>query len=580
MERTPEPEKEDDVVKTASVVSPGAETAQSGHSRTDSKVDADFAFLTIPKDGLAGLKQNWRNDIVSGFILFLIALPLSLGIAMASGMPPMAGIIGAVIGGICVSQMSGSFVTINGPAAGLIVVIAGAVEDLGGGMHGYRATLTAIVVAGAVLFVLGRLKAGELGKFFPSSVVHGMLASIGMIIILKQLPIMLGVAPPAKEPVMLLMKLPYTISHFNPHVALIGVVSMLILIVHGMIKLPMLKKVPAPILVVVVACAIGQAFGMTTAHDYSFMGQTYAIVPDKMLVHLPTDFSKALSSPDWSAFSLSLFYKSVFSITLIQGIETVLSCAAVDKLDPFKRKANLSKDLSAVGIGSVISGMFGGLPMIAEIVRSTANIANGARTRYSNFFHGVFVLVFVLTATAMLNRIPLAALAALLVFTGYRLSSPKVFKETHQIGWEQTLLFVTTIVITLSTDLLIGVFSGVAVKLLLHVLRGVKPGELFKAQVKSETMPDGTVVIRIQSAAVFSNYMAIKKIIDKVPPGQNVIFELDRVSFVDHTVMEHLHDFEHDQSHTGGHVVIKGLDLHKTTSNHPAASRKLVNHAN
>ena len=181
------------------------------------------SITVLPADRLAGLKQNWKTDIVSGFILFLIALPLSLGIAMASGMPPMAGIIGAMIGGLFVSQISGSYVTINGPAAGLIVVILTSVDRLGGGSQGYHATLAAIVISGVLLFVMGLFKAGELGKFFPASVVHGMLASIGIVIMLKQFPVMLGVAPPAKEPIELLLKLPFTISHANPEIAAIGI---------------------------------------------------------------------------------------------------------------------------------------------------------------------------------------------------------------------------------------------------------------------------------------------------------------------------------------------------------------------
>ncbi|MDQ5963934.1 MAG: hypothetical protein QG625_88 [Cyanobacteriota bacterium erpe_2018_sw_39hr_WHONDRS-SW48-000098_B_bin.30] len=535
----------------------------------------DAPQRSVPTDRLAGLRENWRHDIVSGFILFLIALPLSLGIAMASGMPPMSGIIAACIGGIVVSQISGSYVTINGPAAGLIVVILDGVQALGGGAQGYHNTLTAIVVAGLLLFVLGLFKAGELGKFFPSSVVHGMLASIGLIIILKQLPIMLGVVPPAKEPLALLAKLPFIIMSANPYVALIGVIGLLILIVHTRIKMPMIRRIPAPILVVLSACWLSSIFKFTEAHDYTFMGQVFSILPKKLLVQIPTDCSSYLSFPDLTAFSMPRFFPVVLTITLVQGIETVLSCSAVDKLDPFKRKADLSRDLSAVGLGSAISGAIGGLPLIAEIVRSTANIANGARTRYSNFFHGLFILVFVLTSASMLNRIPLAALAALLVFTGYRLAAPRVFKETHEIGWEQTVLFVGTIVVTLATDLLIGVFTGVALKLFLHIIRGVKPIELFKSRVQIEKTGDKQVAVRIVGPAIFSNYMSIKKQLDSIEPGQKVTFELDRMSFVDHTVMEHFHDFQKDYKCTRGTVTFAGLELHKSTSQHSQSSRKL-----
>ena len=200
------------------------------------------ASLNPPKDRLAGLKENWKNDMTSGFIVFLIALPLSLGIAMASGAPPLAGIIAAIIGGIVVSQLSGSHVTINGPAAGLIVVILGAVDRLGGGAQGFHCTLAAIVVAGVILTLLGLVKAGELGYFFPSSVIHGMLAAIGLIIMLKQFPIMLGAVAPAKEPLMLALKTPETVMGLNPEIALIGLISLIVLIVHASIKHPLARR--------------------------------------------------------------------------------------------------------------------------------------------------------------------------------------------------------------------------------------------------------------------------------------------------------------------------------------------------
>ncbi len=528
----------------------------------------------VPFDRLAGLKQNWKSDIVSGFILFLIALPLSLGIAMASGMPPMAGIIAAMVGGLLVSQISGSYVTINGPAAGLIVVIVSSVERLGGGSQGYHATLAAIVISGVLLFIMGLFKAGELGKFFPASVVHGMLASIGIVIMLKQFPIMLGTAPLSKEPIQLFLKMGETVTHANPEIAAIGVLSMLILVSLTFVKGGILRKIPAPIIVVLSACALGIFFHITTKHSYAFCGQSFDINPAKCLVQVPTNMVSAFTFPDFSAVKLNGFWLSVLSITLVQGIETVLSCAAVDKLDPYKRHANLSKDLSAVGLGSAISGMLGGLPMIAEIVRSTANVANGAKTRWSNFLHGLFIFSFVLLAASLINAIPLASLAALLVFTGYRLASPRVFKETHSIGWEQTLLFVTTIVVTLASDLLIGVAAGVAVKFLLHILRGVRINQLFKANV--EVLDDGadTVIVKVADAAIFSNYLSIKKYLTGIAPDKKVIFDLSKATFIDHTVMEHLHDFAQDQVSGGGSVSFTGMELHQCVSPHPTSCRK------
>jgi len=534
---------------------------------------------SVPKDGIAGLKENWKHDIVSGFILFLIALPLSLGIAIASGMPPMAGIFAAIIGGLVVSQTSGSFVTINGPAAGLIVVVLHAVDKLGGGSEGYHGTLAVVVISGVLLLILGLCKAGELSKFFPSSVVHGMLASIGITIMLKQFPHMLGVAPPAKEPIALFLATPFTVTHLNPEIAVIGCVSMLILIALAFVKRGIVKKVPPPIVVVLVACLIGAVIHINQAHSYTAFGQSFEIIPKKMLVQLPTHFVESFTGPDWGAIAKDGFWACVLSITLVQGIETVLSCSAVDKLDPYKRQANTSRDLAAVGLGTALSGMIGGLPMIAEIVRSTANIANGARTRYSNFFHGLFILIFVSCFAALINNIPMASLAALLCFTGYRLASPKVFKETYEIGWEQLLFFCTTTITALFTDLLVGVAAGVAVKFLLHLLHGVPASQLFKPDVIVTTEGDDTYKVAIAKSAVFSNYLAIKRQIDKIPQGKNVIFDLSRASFIDHTVMEHLHDFKRNYKNAGGKCEVTGLELHNAGSHHPMACRRLKNEA-
>lgn len=529
----------------------------------------------VPLDYIDGLKQNWRSDMTSGFILFLIALPLSLGIAMASGAPPMAGIISAIIGGVVVSQINGSHVTINGPAAGLIVVILASVERLGGGSSGYHATLAAIVLSGALLLLLGLCKAGALGKMFPASVVHGMLAAIGLTIILKQLPFVLGVAPQAKEPLHLLVKIPEMLTHLNPQIAFIGLVSMAILIAHSLIRNKTIRRIPAPIIVVAVAIGLGNLFGLDRTHTYQMLGHTYYVDPTKLLVQIPCNPNESFCLPDWGHVATYAFWLSVISITLIQSVETLLSCAAVDRLDPYHRKSNLSKDMSAVGAGSMIAGMLGGLPMIAEIVRSTANISNGARTRWSNFFHGAFMVVFVLVAGSMINRIPLAALAALLVFTGYRLASPRVFKQTHEFGMEQTFLFTLTIVATLATDLLVGVGIAIGAKLLLHILHGASLGRLLKADVRVTEAPDRNHVdVLIKDAAIFSNFLSIKKALDRIPLGKEITVDLHEAVLVDHSVMVHLSEYGHDYSKSGGTFVLSGLDNHAAASGHTLAARR------
>jgi MFS superfamily sulfate permease-like transporter len=555
----------------STTVQPG----QSGHAQHQATQSRAPHGRSMPLDRLPGLKENWRSDIVSGFILFLIALPLSLGIAMASGVPPMAGLIAAIVGGMLVSQINGSYVTINGPAAGLIVVILGSVDRLGGGLTGYHCALAAILVSGLALTISGFLRCGKLGDLAPSSVVHGMLAAIGLIIMIKQIPVLLGVPAPAKEPFQLLAKLPEMLAHLNPEITLIGVVSLVVLVGHNMLKGGLAKKIPAPILVVAIALAMGMWFHLDQAHDYSFNAIIYHIKPEKMLVVLPQNLSSAIVMPDFSKALTGAFWFSVLSITLVQGIESLLSCAAVDKLDPYQRKSNLSKDVSGVGMGTMVSGFLGGLPMIAEIVRSTANVMNGAKTRWSNFFHGMFILAFLVVGANLIDRIPLTALAALLMVVGYKLCAPAVWKKTHEVGVEQTLLFTVTVITTVATDLLIGVATGIACKFVLHLINGAPITNLFKADVQVEQKDAQTYYVTVKPVAVFSNYLSIKGKLQALPPRAIVTLDLEGVKLIDHTVMDHLHEVQHDYNNGGGRFEIVGLERLTPASKHPMSARKL-----
>jgi MFS superfamily sulfate permease-like transporter len=530
----------------------------------------------IPLSGIAGLKQNWQKDLVSGFIVFLVALPLCLGISLASGVPPMAGLITAIIGGLFVSRINGSHVTINGPAAGLIVVILGAVEALSDGdpMAGYRSMLAAVVVSGTLLFILGRLKAGRLGDFFPSSAVHGMLAAIGVIILSKQAHVALGVKPEGKEPLELLAEIPHSIAHMNPEVAIIGLVSLLIMFVLPLFKNRWVKMVPAPMVVVLAGIALGHYFDLEHEHKYLFLdGHEYSIGP-KFLVTLPENLADGIVFPDWSKALTLPFLTAVITITLVQGIESLLSAKAVDKLDPWKRESDLNKDLSAVGAGSALAGLIGGLPMIAEIVRSSANINNGGRTGWANFFHGAFLLVFIAAFPTLIHSIPLAALGAILMYTGYRLAAPGHFKHTLQIGPEQLSIFTTTLIVTLATDLIIGVFSGILLKILIHLTRGASFRSLFKPNLhlRYDHMSD-CFVLEVHDAAIFSNFLGLKKKLDSIPAQAHVRVDFDKATLVDHTVMEHVYSYKEKYERAGGHFEVTEMGHLVPRSQHPHAAR-------
>ena len=549
-----------------------------------------------PKTGLAGLVQNWQYDAMSGFLVFLIALPLCLGISMASNFPPQAGIITAIIGGILVSRINGSFVTINGPAAGLIVVIFDSVQELGKGdaMAGYKYTLAAIVCASVIQTLMGYFKAGKLSAFFPSSVVHGMLAAIGIIIMSKQIHTLLGVKPDAKTLFQTIGQIPHSFMELNPEVALIGGSGLLILIVWSVLKNRYLKMLPGPLVAVLVGLALGQYFDLDHEHIYLFLsndpilphheataGLSHAFtIGPKFLVAIPENFFAGFSFPDFSLIGTLEFWEQVVTICLVGSLESLLSTAAVDKLDPYKRYSDLNRDLTAVGIGNTISGLVGGLPMIAEIVRSSANINDGARTGWSNFFHGTFLLVFVALFPGLIHEIPLTSLAALLVFTGFKLASPKEFQKTLDIGYEQLVVFVITIIGVLATDLLIGVAIGMVAEFIVHLLRSVNWYEVLKLYFEVKETEPGVYHIRIDGAAFFANFLSLKSELPSIPEGKKLIFDLSEADTVDHTVMEFIHDFCEDYERRGGHYEICGLDQHTATSDHPLAARKRVALAN
>ena len=541
------------------------------------------SLSTTPKTGLAGLKTNWRSDLLSGFLVFLIALPLCLGISMASGFPPSAGIITAIIGGILVSRINGSFVTINGPAAGLIVVVLGAVQALGAGdaMAGYRYTLAAIVVASALQILMGFFKAGRLSSFFPASVVHGMLAAIGIIIMAKQINVVLGTAPEKGSSLFsTIAQIPHSIANLNPEIAIIGISGLVILAVWSKIKNPLLKMIPAPLIVVLVGIGLARYFDLEHEHLYLFLPDAHflphheATVGPKFLVAISENFLSSFYFPDFSKALSFEFWEAVVSICLVGSLESLLSAMAVDKLDPYKRHSNLDRDLTAVGVGNLLAGLLGGLPMIAEIVRSSANVNNGAKTGWANFFHGAFLLLFVVLFPRLIHSIPLAALASLLVFTGFRLASPKEFAKVMGIGKEQLFIFIATIIGVLATDLLIGVGIGILTKFAIHILRGVRLNNLFKIHFFIEQKEPDAIKVTIEGSAVFSNFMPLKTALANLEKGKTVIFQLNNTYLLDHTVMEFFHHFQHDYELLGGKCEFFGMEYHDAYSEHPLAIRK------
>jgi MFS superfamily sulfate permease-like transporter len=520
--------------------------------------------LEIPKDGLEGLKQNWKSDIISGFLVFLLALPLSLGIAKASQFPAAMGVLTAMIGGIFVSFFAGSRLTIKGPAAGLITICAGAVTELGGGDTGWHLALGVIVVAASIQIAFGFLKFGSLSDFFPHSAVHGMLAAIGLIIFSKQIHVLLGIDPATLkglEPIELYKLIPHSIANADPRVMLVGIVSLVIIFGMPLIKSKIVKSIPAPMVVLVVT--IPMAVIMDFKHTE----------PAFDLVKIGNFWSEVRFNADFTAIGNPIFWKYVFMFLFVNSLESLLTVKAIDGLDPWKRASNPNKDLVAVGMGNAVSGLLGGLPMISEVARSSANVNFGGRTRWANFFHGFFLLVAMLLFIPVIEMIPNSALAALLIAVGYRLASPNEFFKTYKVGAEQLVIFVVTILVTVATDLLIGIGSGILAKFFFHILNGAPLKSLFKPRYEFVESKD-EYNISISDAAIFSNLIGFKKMFARIKPGKKVIINFTDARIVDHTFMEQLHHFEEEYQHSGGSVSILGFDHFEFFSSHPLAARK------
>jgi MFS superfamily sulfate permease-like transporter len=519
-----------------------------------------------PKDGWAGLKENFIADATAGFVVFLLAMPLSLGIAKASDFPPVMGLVTAIIGGILVSLISGSRLTIKGPAAGLIVVVAGAVAAFGGGEMGWKLALGAMVVAGLVQVLFGLFKFGKLVDIFPLSAIHGMLAAIGIIIIVKQIPVFLDVNPElykGMSTVTMITSIPTFLVNFDPRATMIGVYSLAIMLGWPYLKDFTLGKIPAPLMVLIVA--IPSELAMDFAHTE----------PPYALLHIGNLVDSLSLNADFSGvFQTGVFIKYVIMFALVGSLESLLTVKAIDLVDPYRRKSNTNQDLIAVGVGNTASALLGGLPMISEVARSSANVNQGAKTRWSNFFHGVFLLGFVLVATPVIEMIPNAALAAMLITVGIKLAHPKEFINTFRIGKEQLAIFLITIAFTLVEDLLVGIAAGVVLKMILHLINGTPISSFFKAPTQV-SFNNNQYLIEIDKAAIFSNYLGIKRKLEEIPAGFQVTIDLKNTKLVDHSVMENLHQFEHEYTENGGTVQIIGLENHKPVSAHALAARKV-----
>ena len=481
--------------------------------------------MTEQKNTKHGLtfKDIWKSNLMSGIGVSLIALPLCLAIASASGFPPVSGIITAIIGGLFASLFSGPYITIYGPAAGLIVVNLNTVNTLGG----FEYAMAAIATAGVLIFVMGHLKIGKLSDFFSSSVVKGMLASIGVIIIVKQLFIAFGVSINSTSMLDSIIQIPQIFSNINYPIVLISGMSLLILVLHTMIKIKVVQVIPAPIWVLIAAIIVGNMVQL----------------PAYGSVTLSSDLAGSIKYPDFSKMNSYPFWIAVISIAVITSLESLLSATSLDSLDPLKRKTNLNKDLSAIGKDSSLSAAIVGLPMISEIVRSSANVSLGEKTQWSNFFHGIFLLLFVLLGGALINQIPFATLAVMLIMVGYKLVSPKQFMTIYKMGHVEFITFVSTIIGVLLTGLLIGILIGVLTELTLHYLKYFPISRTFTTRYTILQKPDH-VQLNITGGLTFSNYyLSLKKQIVSHSSKKDLVIDFTGVTYLSKSAWTKVNNF-------------------------------------
>lgn len=485
--------------------------------------------------------SNAASDIPAAIVVFLVALPLCLGIALGSNAPLFSGIIAGVVGGLIIGVLSGSSLSVAGPAAGLTAVVAVAI----GKMPVFEAFLLSVVIAGLLQILLGFLRAGIIGDYVPNSVIRGMLAAIGIILILKQLPHLTGFDKDFQGDEAFLQidrrntfsEIIYSINYLSPAAIVIGLVSLIILWIWDgkFIKSrPLFKFIPGPLIVVLV--------GVLLYNFLSGFGHVWALDPNH-LVKLPitaglSSAGELLHHPQWQYLANPQVWITGVTIALVASLETLLSIEAVDKLDPYNRRTPTNRELKAQGVGNLVSGLLGGLPITSVIVRSSANVNAGAKTRLSTMFHGLLLMMSVLFIPGLLNMIPLSALAAILIATGYKLAKPALFREFHKKGWDQLVPFVATIVAILLTDLLIGILVGMGVSLFF----------LLRSNFHSAVMivhDENKYLVRLRKDVSFLNKPIIKERLEQVPENSYVLIDITRADFIDKDIIDVINEFMH-----------------------------------
>ena len=508
-----------------------------------------------------GFRATWKADLAAGLVVFLVALPLCLGVALASGAPLLSGIITGIVGGVVVSRLSGSPLMVSGPAAGLTAIVLTAITTLGS----FQVFLVAVVIAGAMQLLLGVLRAGIIGYYFPSSVIRGMLAAIGLTLILKQLPYALGAGvEPFESDAFAQPQGGNTLTAIldaarsaSPLAVMLTVAALLTLVFWPKIAPKRLATLmPAPLAAVAIG-VIGTMVVAATMPGWTLPRSAMVSLP---VVSSPGELLGMLQFPDWSALSNPTVWQVAVTIAIVASLETLLSLEATDKLDPWKRTSPTNRELLAQGSGNMLSGLLGGLPMTGVIVRSAANVTAGGRTWRSSWIHGVFLVLAVVALPTILNRIPLAVLAAILLHTGFKLAHPKLFRDAWKRGRKYALPFGITVGAILATDLLIGITIGLAVGAFFVLLDSWSHAYSYDLE---ESADHRRVRLVLAEEVTFLNKARINQALQEVPPDSIVTVDASRTKHFDHDVIELLHDFR--DTARGKNIMLKLVGVPEPT---------------
>ncbi|MFT3856343.1 MAG: SulP family inorganic anion transporter [Aquabacterium sp.] len=495
--------------------------------------------------------EGWREDLAAGLVVFLVALPLCLGIALASHAPLASGLVTGAVGGLLVSRLSGSPLMVSGPAAGLTAIVIASLAQLGS----FQAFLLCVVLAGAMQIGLGVLRAGVIAHFVPSSVIRGMLAGIGLILIVKQLPYAMGADPSVQGGRWI-----ERVALFDPRVLALSAASLALLVAWPKLLPAGVRKVmPAPLAVVLLGGAAAWLLGV--------WGEGSAL-PASAMVALPVAATPAqwlsyFSVPDWAALAQPQVWQIALTIAIVASLESLLSLEATDRMDPLKRTSSPDRELIAQGVGNVACGLIGGLPMTGVIVRSAANVDAGARTWRASFIHGVLLVAAVASVPALLNRIPLACLAAVLIHTGFKLAHPTQLRLAWQRGARDWLPFVVTIAVILAADLLVGIAAGMAISLLFVVIDNARHGCALE-RPSDDARQEIRLVLAEQVS--FLSKARLSSVVRRVPRGAVVTVDASRSRQLDHDVVDLLHELVHRARQRGVQLQLLGVPMPSTRS--------------